>query len=89
MWQEPSLLLLHPTISAAMRRFRAHGLPQAMINGAAEGLTGAIWPWESEFSNAPSPRCRLTRIVAVVRHWPGLRARAERARRPRLVSRTI
>ena len=60
MWQEPSLLLLHPTISAALRRFRAHGLPQAMINGAAEGLTGAIWPWESASSNGPSPRCRLT-----------------------------
>ena len=36
MWQEPSLLLLHPAISAAIRRFRANSLPQAMINGAAD-----------------------------------------------------
>ncbi len=47
MWHEPSLLLLHPNISHAMRQYRANGLGQAMINARSVGMAGAIWPWES------------------------------------------
>ena len=47
MWHEPSLLLLHPSISKAMRQYRANNLGQALINAASVGLPGAIYPWES------------------------------------------
>ena len=47
MWHEPSLLLLHPSNSKAMRQYRANNLNQALVNAAYVGLPGAIYPWES------------------------------------------
>jgi len=55
-WMFPALVVLHPALARALVDFRFRALPAALRNARANGLRGAMYPWESdEIGNEATP----------------------------------
>jgi len=55
-WMFPALVVLHPQLARSMVDFRFRALPAALRNARANGLRGAMYPWESdEVGNEATP----------------------------------
>ena len=55
-WMFPALVALHPALARSMVDFRFRALPAALRNARANGLRGAMYPWESdEIGNEATP----------------------------------
>src|SRR5258708_15464215 len=47
-WMFPALVALHPALARSLGDFRLRALPAALRNARANGLRGAMYPWESD-----------------------------------------
>jgi trehalose/maltose hydrolase-like predicted phosphorylase len=55
-WMFPALVALHPALARSMVDFRFRALAAALRNAHANGLRGAMYPWESdEIGNEATP----------------------------------